>query len=92
MQRQEEYRSKGNLSTKLEIILQLQEMLHEHNPYIRTFKSAAENIHCIEYQIIIDADKGPSSEQARRFNLPECSEVAVLIAVIYKRFYLEISR
>ncbi|GBL95691.1 hypothetical protein AVEN_652-1 [Araneus ventricosus] len=80
MQLQAEYRSNGNPSTKLEIILQLQEMLREHNPYIRTFKSAVENIHSTEYQIIIDSDKRPSSEDARRFNLSECNEVAVLIA------------
>ncbi|GBM90227.1 hypothetical protein AVEN_86203-1 [Araneus ventricosus] len=93
---------------KLKIILQLREMLHEHIPYIRTFKSAVENIHSTEYQIIIEAGTKPSLEHSRRFNLSACNEVVGLIAgeehgkrdmsdfnflyLIYKTFHLEVSQ
>ena len=66
--------------TKLHIILSLQEMLHSRNSYVKTFKSVLEHIPLTEYQIVSDADKRPSGEHARRFNAPECSEVALIMS------------
>ena len=69
-----------NEGTKLNIILSLQEMLHSRNSYVNTFKSVLEFAPLTEYQIVVDADKRPSGEHARRFNGPECSEVALIMS------------
>ena len=55
-------------------------MLQSRNSYVKTFKSVLEHIPLTEYQIVIDADKRPSGEHARRFNAPECSEVALIMS------------
>ena len=68
-----------NPTTNLELIVQLQVMLHSSNRYIQSFKYALENVPTTEYKIILNADMRPPTEHARRFNLPECNEVAVII-------------
>ncbi|XP_072013683.1 uncharacterized protein [Amphiura filiformis] len=59
----------------------LQETLRQVNPYIKSFKAAIEiqehnhdNLH-----IVLSAEKKPSEEHARRYNLPTASEVAVIL-------------
>lgn len=64
---------------KQRIILPLQELLHEHNIYIRTFKTALENMPSDDYQIIIRPDRAPAGEHERRFNAPTIDEVAVVV-------------
>ena len=58
---------------KKDIVEPLQEMLHAQNSYIKSFKAAMEIVSADEnsYQLVIDADKRPTNEHARRFNLPE---------------------
>ena len=55
-------------------------MLHENNAYIRSFKAVIDKSSSTEFQIIIDADKKPTNEHIRRFNLPTCNEVAIIMA------------
>ena len=57
----------------------LQETLHQVNPYIQSFKAAIELQHHIQdnLHIVLNADKRPSHEHARRFNLPTGNEVAI---------------
>ena len=64
---------------KLDLIQQLQEMLHSRNALIQSFKSAIENLNTEEHKILIRADKTPSGEHNRRFNAPQQQEVAVLL-------------
>ena len=66
-------------ATKLEIISQLQDLLHDHNELVRLFKIALENMHSDDYKIIIRADKRPIGAHARQFNAPTINEVAVVI-------------
>ena len=55
-------------------------MLHNENSYIKSFKAAIENAPVPDFKLIINADKKPSHEHARRYNLPECNEVAIIIS------------
>ena len=61
------------------LIMSLQEMLHTSNAYIRSFKAAIEQAPASEFRVVINADKKPSNEHARRFNLPQCNEVAIIM-------------
>ena len=54
-------------------------MVHEKNSYVRSFKYALESAPTVEFNIVIDERKRPSGEHARRFNAPECNEVAVIL-------------
>lgn len=63
-----------------EILTSLQNCLHHANSYIRSLKSALdfaeENP---QMKILLSAEKKPSDEHARRYNLPSSSEVAVIM-------------
>lgn len=59
-----------NHAAKREIILQLQQLLHEHNQLIRLFKTALEMMPSDNHKIVIRADKRPAGEHERRFNVP----------------------
>ncbi|XP_029643352.1 uncharacterized protein LOC115217809 [Octopus sinensis] len=61
-----------------DVLLSLQNMLHEHNSYIHSFKYALETAPSPTFTIVIDADKRPSGEHARRYNAPSCNEVAIV--------------
>ncbi|CAE1298320.1 unnamed protein product [Acanthosepion pharaonis] len=52
------------------IINSLQQMLHETNSYVRSFKYALENNPSSDFIIVIDADKRPQGEHERRYNAP----------------------
>ena len=56
-------------------------MLHQHNNYVTSFKSALERMPESggECKVIIKADKVPDGEHQRRFNAPVTNEVAILI-------------
>ena len=79
-QNQAQRRCDDNRETRIDILLNLQEMLHLSNSYVRSFKSALTYAPSMEFQILINADKRPSGEHARRFNQPECSEVALIMS------------
>ena len=66
---------------RYDIVQELQAMLHLHNSYVHSFKSALEQMHESgeDYKVIIKADKTPVGEHERRFNAPVMSEVAILI-------------
>lgn len=67
-----------------EIMLHLTAMLHEHNMYVKTLKSAKDTLILKEQQghtmkVVIREDKRPQQEHARRFNQQQSSEVAILM-------------
>ncbi|XP_029657261.1 uncharacterized protein LOC115231357 [Octopus sinensis] len=62
-----------------DVLLTLQNMLHDHNSYIRSFKYALETAPSPTFTIVIVADKRPSGEHARRYNAPSCNEVAIVL-------------
>ena len=76
---QAKVRCNRNQGVKEDLILSLQEMLHTNNAYIRSFKAAIEKTSVSEFQVVINADKKPSNEHSRRFNLPQCNEVAIIM-------------
>ena len=63
----------------LEVVLSLQEMLHQHNLLTRSFKQAAELVTSSDYRVVLRADKAPMGERAQRFNAPTSAEVVVLL-------------
>ncbi|CAF4623132.1 unnamed protein product, partial [Rotaria sp. Silwood2] len=77
--KQADRRCKTNPGTRGDIVVKLQQMLHPHNTYAHSFKTALERIPSDEYKVIIKADKTPVGEHARRFNEPLINEVAVVI-------------
>ncbi|KAF8787458.1 Minor histocompatibility antigen H13 like protein [Argiope bruennichi] len=73
-EQQVEQRCRNVRDLKPGIVSQLQEILHRHNSYVRSFKCAMEKI-TPEMKIVIHADKVPSGEHERKFNAPTISEV-----------------
>lgn len=68
-------------NTYRELLYDLQYLLHCHNPYVRSFKSAIEAMasNMENFQVIIRADRAPQIEHRGRYNAPQVDEVAVLI-------------
>ncbi|XP_031634678.1 uncharacterized protein LOC116347980 [Contarinia nasturtii] len=64
---------------KREIVAHLQALFHEHNHLIQSFKVAMEQMPLNNCKVIIRADKAPTGEHERRFNVPTIDEVAVVI-------------
>ncbi|CAE1282209.1 unnamed protein product [Acanthosepion pharaonis] len=62
-----------------DIIMCLQQMLHEINSYVRSFKYALENS-TSDFIIVIDADKRPQGEHERRYNAPASNEISVIVS------------
>ena len=67
-------------SLRRNIVERLQTMLHVHNTYVRSFKTALDAGDVPDLRLKIDADRTPQGEHPRRFNAPTTNEVAVLIA------------
>lgn len=65
--------------TRLEIVAELQRMLHSYNSYVQMFKTALDKMPSDEYKVIIRADQRPTGEHPRRFNAPVTNEVAIVI-------------
>ncbi|GBP26633.1 hypothetical protein EVAR_18270_1 [Eumeta japonica] len=65
-----------------DLIRSLQDMLHSHNYYIQSFKTAIERIPADtpDFNVVIHANKVPVGEHRGRYNAPSTSEVAVVIA------------
>ncbi|XP_059221065.1 uncharacterized protein LOC131995857 [Stomoxys calcitrans] len=66
----------------IDLIRSLQDMLHSHNSYIQSFKTAIESVpvDTPDYNVVIHANKVPVGEHRGRYNAPSTSEVAVVIA------------
>ncbi|CAE1178297.1 unnamed protein product [Acanthosepion pharaonis] len=62
-----------------DIVMSLQQMLHETNSYVRSCKYALEN-NTSDFIIVIDADKRPQGEHERRYNAPASNEVSVIVS------------
>ncbi|CAE1313565.1 unnamed protein product [Acanthosepion pharaonis] len=62
-----------------DIIISLQQMFHETNSYVRSFKYALEN-NTSDFIIVTDADKQPQVEHERRYNAPASNEVSVIVS------------
>ena len=62
-----------------DVVLALQDMLHETNQYVKIFKTAIENMTTDDFKVVIKADRTPPGEHERRFNVPTTDEVAILI-------------
>ncbi|GBP61498.1 hypothetical protein EVAR_34735_1 [Eumeta japonica] len=57
-------------------------MLHEVNPYVRSFKAAIDSIpqgQNNNYKVIIKVDRRPAEEHRGRYNAPVVDEVAVIL-------------
>ncbi|CAE1303705.1 unnamed protein product [Acanthosepion pharaonis] len=63
-----------------DIIMCLQQMLHETNSYVRSFKYALEHKTSSDFIIVINAAKRPQGEHERRYNAPASNEVSVIIS------------
>jgi hypothetical protein len=73
-------RCKNMSSVREDIVKKLQQMVHEHNSYVQSFKTALQRMPSDQLKVVIRADKKPAGEHARRFNEPVTNEVAVVIA------------
>ena len=65
-----------------DIVAKLTDMLHDHNHYIKTFRTAADiprDKDTPALSVVIHEDKKPTNEHARRFNTPVADEVAILM-------------
>ncbi|XP_035217046.1 uncharacterized protein LOC118190447 [Stegodyphus dumicola] len=73
-----------------DLIRSLQDMLHSHNCYIQSFKTAIESVPADtpDFNVVIHANKVPVGEHRGRYNAPSTSEVAVVIAG--QQFYKDI--
>ena len=58
----------------------LQDMLHQHNPFVRDFKTICEldPKTIVDKKLVLTADGRPASAHKRKYNIPEVSEVALL--------------
>ena len=80
MQEQGQLHNNISPGTKLAVTKELQEMLHTHNSYVRSFKCALDYPNIEDYRIVINEAKKPSEEHSRRFNAPECNEITIILA------------
>lgn len=72
-------RSAIHQNMEKDIIRILQNVLHEHNAYVRQFKTALDtDLHSDDHQIVISADRRPSGAHARQFNIPTVDEIAII--------------
>lgn len=58
------------------IISELDTLLNEHNELLKFFKSHMHELQSDDHAIVINPDKTPAGEHARRFNAPVVDEVA----------------
>lgn len=66
-------------AVKRDIILELQQLLHDQNQLVKLFKTALEMMPSDDHKIVIKADKTPVGEHERRFNAPTLNEVAIVV-------------
>ncbi len=68
-----------NGGLKENIVLDLQEMLHERHQHVHNFKYALEKMNTAEHAVVIHADRCPQGEHLRRYNAPTTNEVAIIL-------------
>lgn len=61
------------------LVAELQQLLHDNNALIRSFKTSLDRLPSDEHRIVIRADRTPAGEHERRFNAPTVEEVAVIM-------------
>src|ERR1700761_9408383 len=67
-ERQEANQRCNNIpGTRQDIVMDLQQMLHQHNRYVNILKSTLQKMLSDEYMVVISADKKPAWGHARRF-------------------------
>ncbi|XP_061395554.1 uncharacterized protein LOC133331174, partial [Musca vetustissima] len=78
---QVQQRQRYNPETKQRVVADLQEMFHDCNQLIRTFKQARDDPRLCsdEHFIAIHADKTPAGQHQGRYNAPTIDDVAILI-------------
>lgn len=71
--------SQSELNHDAAIFRLLQTVLRDHNTYLRSFLTVRELISngqvTEDIKIVLHADKRPSGEHSRTYNLPSCNEV-----------------
>ena len=79
-EKEAEVRSNLFPAIKSWLLTQLQKIMHDHNQYIRDFKTAIENVPPgQDFKVVIHADRKPGIEHRGRYNAPVTSEVALVI-------------
>ncbi|CAF1283851.1 unnamed protein product [Adineta steineri] len=78
--KQVQQRCKKLPGVREDVVKKLQQMVHEHNSYVKSFKLAVQRMPPTQYKVAIRADKTAAGEHARRFNEPVANGVAVVIA------------
>ena len=68
--------------THINIVLSLQEMIHQVNTYVQSFKYVLEHPPTLEYRLVLDPEKRPYGQHRGRFNAPTYNEVAVVLSGI----------
>ena len=63
----------------MNIVTELQEMLHRKLAYVSIFKYALENIALPDHKVIITADTRPAGEHERRYTAPSVDEVTIIL-------------
>lgn len=80
-QREADQRRRFNTGTRESIVLALQDLLHEHNLLVRSFKTALDRMPSDddEYVVVIRPDRAPAGQHAGRYNAPTSDEVAMVM-------------
>ena len=73
-----ETRQERDESDTNNVLASIQEVLHENNHLVKSFKRAME-IETPAVQLVLSEKRAPRNEHIRRYNLPQGSEVAVVI-------------
>ena len=68
----------SNVRELSQILTSIQEILHEHNVLVQSFKTAIE-MDSPEVKLILSEKPAPRSEHSRRYNLPASSEIAAVL-------------
>uniref|UniRef100_UPI00358E883F uncharacterized protein n=1 Tax=Myxine glutinosa TaxID=7769 RepID=UPI00358E883F len=70
----------SNGALKLNIVADLQEMLHQNHKYVKVFKYALEQMEeRPDLKLKIMADQTPAGEHERRYNAPVSDDVAIIV-------------
>ena len=63
----------------MNIVTELQEMLHQNHAYVSIFKYALENIALPDHKVITRVDIRPAGEHEHCYNVPLVDEVAIIL-------------
>ena len=70
----------GKSGVKRDTMKKLQDMMHEHNPLAKSYKSVSKLPKEViaEKQFVLHGDKKPSDAHNRKYNLPQANEIALI--------------